>query len=160
MKIIFLDFDGVLNSLQYDRERRTDQGNIDKSRLVLLEGLVEQTNAKIVLTTTWRKHWNKDNSLCDAIGEEINTIFDKHGLHIYDKTSEIDVVDRAAEVRTWLQSHVNEVEEFVILDDIAFGWGELETHLVKTNYRIGRGLETIHIDKAKNILIKKVSANG
>ncbi len=151
MKIIFLDFDGVLNSLQYDRERRADQGNIDESRLVLLKGLVEQTNAKIVLTTTWRKHWNKDSSFCDAIGDEINTVFDKYGLHVYDKTPEIDAADRALEVRTWLQTHLNEVEGFVILDDIAFGWGELEPHLVKTNYRIGRGLEPIHLEKAMHL---------
>ncbi len=152
MRIIFLDFDGVLNSLQYDRIRRDNQGNIDETRLVLLKGLVMQTDAEIVLSTSWRKHWNKDSSLCDAIGEEINSVFAKYCLHIYDKTPEIDAADRALEVRTWLQKHINEVERFVILDDIAFGWDELEAHLVKTNYRIGRGLEPTHIEKAIEIL--------
>ena len=33
MKIIFLDIDGVLNSVRYDRQRTVNQGNIDETRL-------------------------------------------------------------------------------------------------------------------------------
>ena len=59
MRIIFLDFDGVLNSVKYDRERDiTINTNLDESRLPLLKQLVDVTQAKIVLSTSWRRHWN------------------------------------------------------------------------------------------------------
>ena len=35
-RIIFLDIDGVLNSVKYDRERTDKEGNIDETRMVLL----------------------------------------------------------------------------------------------------------------------------
>ncbi len=152
MKVIFLDFDGVLNSVQYDRSRSADQGNIDETRLVLLKELIAQTGARIVLSTSWRKHWNHDPSLCDSVGEEINAVFGRSGLQIYDKTPEMKPSNRTAEIRAWLQAHSGVVTDFVILDDIVFGWEELEPCLVKTNPRIGRGLERSHVEKAAALL--------
>ena len=61
MKIIFLDIDGVLNSAKYDKKRTADDGNIDTTRLPLLKHIVDSTKAKIVLTSTWRKFWEKTN---------------------------------------------------------------------------------------------------
>lgn len=50
MKIIFLDVDGVLNSVQdgYSIRLRTD------SHLKLLQHIVKETGAKIVLSSSWR----------------------------------------------------------------------------------------------------------
>ena len=42
-RIIFLDIDGVLNSVAYDRVRTAEQTNIDQTRLPLLKGLVDDT---------------------------------------------------------------------------------------------------------------------
>ena len=56
MKIIFLDIDGVLNSKAYDSKRDWNkQTNIDETRLPLIKQIVEATDAKIVLTSTWRR---------------------------------------------------------------------------------------------------------
>ena len=77
-KIIFLDIDGVLNSVKYDRERTEKDGNIDETRMVLLKELVDGTNAEIVLSSSWRKHWSIDDSDCDNIGRELNSTFDKY----------------------------------------------------------------------------------
>jgi len=58
MKVIFLDFDGVLNSVKYDRKRDWNKLTfIDESRLPLLKQIVDSTGAVIVLSTTWRNHW-------------------------------------------------------------------------------------------------------
>lgn len=155
MKIVFLDIDGVLNSTQFDRIRTNKQGNIDETRLPLLKQLVDETQAQIVLSSSWRKHWNKYENLCDIIGREINELFDKYGLCIYDKTPVSPNNDRSEEIRMWLKEH-NSSEQFVILDDIAFGWGaDLQDHLVRTNSRIGRGLEPKHILQATELLNKK-----
>ena len=152
MKIIFLDIDGVLNSVRYDRQRTIDQGNIDETRLQLIKKLVDSTEARIVLSSSWRKHWEKDISKCDAIGRDINEVFAKYQLAIYDKTECLPSNDRAEEIRKWLNRQGN-IEAFVIFDDIAFGWGnDLQEHLIKTNPRIGFGLEEKHIQKAIELL--------
>ena len=148
-KIIFLDIDGVLNSRVYDRERTLNDGNIDPTRLPLLREIVERTEAKIVLSSSWRKHWDKAREARDAIGEELNETFSAAGLEIYDKTPVIG--DRAKEISAWLKCHP-EVYEYVIFDDIFGGWGEHEGHLVKTSPLIGRGLTEKHVSDAIRIL--------
>ena len=72
MKILFLDIDGVLNSWRYDQERISLQDNIDETRLPLLSRIVSSTNAKIVLTSSWRKHWERDSIKADSIGQHLN----------------------------------------------------------------------------------------
>ncbi len=151
MKIIFLDIDGVLNSVKYDATRTKKDGNIDKTRLVLLKKIVDATDAKIVLTSSWRKHWEKDEDKCDDAGKEINRDFAEYGLEIFDKTAFFMSFDRASEIRSWVNSH-NNVERFVIIDDIFVGWGELHQYLVQTSALIGRGLEETHVQKAIGIL--------
>ena len=57
MKVIFLDIDGVLNSRAYDRKRNwNEQSDIDETRLTLVKEIVDATEAKIVLSSTWRQH--------------------------------------------------------------------------------------------------------
>ena len=150
MKIVFLDIDGVLNSWRYDQMRISLQDNIDETRLPLLYKIVSSTDAKIVLTSSWRKHWERDSDKADSIGQNLNQLFEKYGLVIFDKTIELLDNNRTDEIRDWLAN--NSVEQFAIIDDIAFGWEELESHLVRTNYRIGRGLNDPHVSQAISIL--------
>ena len=153
LEIISKDYLSLfLNSARYDRIRTEEQGNIDETRLTLLKRIVDETGAQIVLSSSWRKHWDKDESLCDRIGRELNAVFAEHGMSVYDKTVCPASNDRAAEIRAWLKSR-NDVEAFVILDDVPFGWGaELQEHLVRTNYAVGRGLEESHVLKSIEIL--------
>ncbi len=148
MKIIFLDIDGVLNSRRYDRTRASEDGNIDVTRLPLLKRIVDATDAKLVLSSSWRKHWNADECLCDGTGRELNQLFARFGLAIYDKTPTVSALDRDVEVRAWLDAHNGEVEAFVILDDILTGWGDLTERLVRTSPMIGYGLEDTHVKEA------------
>lgn len=156
MKVIFLDIDGVLNSRQYDADRETAEGNIDVSRLLLLKQLVDQAGAKIVLTSSWRRHWDPAGDCPDEIGKELEAAFGRFGINLYDKTPELDN-DRAKEISKWLAMN-RDVDAFVIIDDIKFGWYELASFVVNTDYRIGRGLEQRHIEKAIKILLKQDDA--
>ena len=152
MKLIFLDFDAVLNSYRYDKQRGCNDGNIDETRMPILFRIVAQTGgADIVLSTSWRKHWSADPNEIDFIGKEIEALFQKYGLKILDKTPVSENNDRAQEIRMWLTDHPY-VENFVILDDIRFGWGDLQPHVINTNYRIGRGLEESHMEAAIKLL--------
>ena len=152
-KKIFLDIDGVLNSARYQRERKETDGNIDESRMPLLKKIVEETNADIVLSSTWRLHWNINAEDCDAVGQELNMLFEKYGLKITDKTPVLeDSYLRADEIAAWLKEHQGEFDRFVILDDTFSGWCDLQNYLVKTDFLIRRGLEEHHVQKAIQIL--------
>lgn len=154
MKILFLDIDGVLNSREYDRKRNwNEQTDIDETRLPLVKEIIDKTGAKIVLVSTWRSHWNSDESLCDEDGMYINRLFSKHGLTIYDKTPELGLLSkRRDEVKAWLAEHTGEVERFVILDDYRFGWENLSDFYIHTNPHYGLGLEEEHVVKAVTLL--------
>ncbi|MBQ2988460.1 MAG: hypothetical protein IJD59_05085 [Clostridia bacterium] len=151
LKILFLDIDGVLNSARYDALRLPDQGNIDETRLPLLQRIIGETQAKIVLSSSWRKQWDKNDALCGENGAAINRLFRAHGLSVYDKIPDFPSNDRAEEIRAWLKQNAS-VTRFVILDDIRFGWGDLQDFVVNTNSRIGRGLEERHAEQAIRLL--------
>ena len=154
MKIIFLDIDGVLNSEMYEWSRGEDRADnrIDLSRVRLLKDIVSATDAKIVLSSTWRLDWDKSPELCGEDGEYINQCLAQYGLFIIDKTPFNSMIDdRRREILTWLSSHRGEVESFVILDDINCGWEELDRRVVVTD-PYGYGLNEEHVKKAIKLL--------
>ena len=154
MKIIFLDIDGVLNSRNYDRKRnRNEQSDIDETRLPLVKSIVERTGAKIVLSSTWRVHWDNDPALCRRDGVYINETFAKFGLEIYDKTPDLGIcAERHDEIKSWLDSAPADVGSFVIIDDYRYGWREFSDRFVKTEPNFRLGLEEEHAEAAVKIL--------
>lgn len=50
-KIIFLDVDGVLNYRDYINDATND---IDPSKVQMIADLCDKTNAKVVITSSWR----------------------------------------------------------------------------------------------------------
>src|SRR3954470_14695500 len=62
MKTIFLDIDGVLNSVRFYRERKlrgkrreVDSDEICPLHVAQLNRILEATGAQVVLSSTWRK---------------------------------------------------------------------------------------------------------
>lgn len=151
MKVLFLDIDGVLNSFKYDLHRVEGEGNIDVTRLPLLKRIVDATGAQIVLSSSWRKYWEKEDNF-DPIGAELEAVFGQFGLEIYDKTPFLPIGSRVHEIMAWLEEHTGEVEAFAVLDDTFGGWGEIASNVVRTDARIGLGLMGTHVDKAIDIL--------
>lgn len=150
MKVIFLDFDGVLNSQLYDRQKEDFNNFIDESRLILLKKIVEETKAKIVLSTTWKIHWEKSYESLSPIGRIIVELFNKYEIEIIDKTP-IMKDGRVEEVRAYLKDNSN-IEKFVIIDDYIFGWEELSEYWIKTSYYEGLGLNENHVKIAIEFL--------
>lgn len=128
MDVIFLDFDGVLNSRRF---RASQSGMIEEKYMAFLRRIVEATGARIVLSTSWRRHWDASPENRSETGREIDRLFEKFGIEIIGKTPVEDGLGRAQEIQHWLNSHPD-VERYVILDDSPFGWGELAEHLVGT----------------------------
>lgn len=149
MKVIFLDFDGVLNSRRYLLEQVTYGVNIDPTRMELLKKIIDATGAEIVLTTSWRTYWSDDSAECEETGCIINDIFAQYGLAIYGKTPDLND-DREREIEEWLLLNPD-VTHFVVLDDMFLDAKFLRGHFVRTsNFKYG--LEEDDVEAAIAIL--------
>lgn len=151
MKVLFLDFDGVLNS---DRYIACCGGAmaLDPDKMILLKKIVDATGAKIVLTTSWREHWEKELACCGSIGREIHGRFGDHGMEIWDKTPQLPG-SREAQIKAWLDNHP-EVEGFAVLDDRLLSANFLQRHFVKTSNYFG-GLNEEDVKQATEILLRR-----
>ena len=108
MKVIALDIDGVLNTMQTIRENGYDA--LDRSMLIRFVAIVKATDAKIVLSTSWR--------FADCLKEVINNHFAEFGIadRIIGETPDFCMEPRAKEIKAWLDEHPD-VDKFAIIDD-------------------------------------------
>jgi len=128
LKVIFLDVDGVLNSAQdgYSIRLRTD------SHLKLLQRIIKETGAKIVLSSSWRIGFT-------PASRNLLARFKEYGLELMDCTPELPGSCRGDEIRQWLTDNVYnyDIENFVILDDEANMAEFTDKNLVQTDTNIG-----------------------
>ena len=139
--------DGVLNCVKSKSRAPFSQliwyVGLDSDKMRNLVKIVQETDAKIVLTTTWREHYTigayKQE---DPVGKYVNNKFRKVGLKIYDKIEPGRRFDRGRGVKVWLDEHPD-VTDFVILDDEEMGYYNdydlFDPHFVKTFWD-GHGL--------------------
>lgn len=122
MKIIFLDVDGVLNSLRnviaqggfpFPKGSNVEQSplhreeNLDALAVGMVRKLCDETGAKIVLSSTWREH-------LDSVSE-----FGKRwALPIIDATP---FGAKQGAISRWLEEHRPLVDKYAILDDEDMG---------------------------------------
>lgn len=126
MKIIFLDIDGVLNSEEYVRsERFKNKGgliDIDSEAVKILDRILDETGAKIVLSSTWRL----DKGSRDKVRSDVGEFIDVTPVSV----NRI----RGNEVNLWLKDR-DDVERYAILDD------DSDFHdyqpLFKTTFKLG-----------------------
>lgn len=116
-KILFLDIDGVLNAFDflYFNPENTDYHKLDINKLNLLKAIVDNTNCKIVISSTWRK----DSEFINI--ENIKAYFNKYGFDfpIIGYTPKLSGF-RGEEVATYLDyyhENVNSDIDYFILDD-------------------------------------------
>lgn len=145
IKVIFLDVDGVLNSEWFFKNRENKDVDLDESRFPLLKKIVNKTEAKIVLSSTWRFNLEHEGF------QQLPKMLAKYNMSIIDYTGRNNF-GRGAEIHDWLVAHP-EVEAFCILDDDSFDMGEyVENQLVHTSWCKGHGLEEKHVKQAITIL--------
>ena len=147
MKVLFLDFDGVLNSQDYRDSYGSMGAGIDKSKMPLLKKLVDTTDAKIVLITSLREYRDKNSDKCDYFGKVINETFAEYGLEIYDKTPVSESGMREDDIRDWICEN-SDIENYVAIDDGALFAKFLVGHVVQPK----DGIEKEHAEKAIEIL--------
>lgn len=132
MKILFLDFDGVITT--YESGWR-----IDLKKLELLDNIIKSTDAKIVVSSSWTVgNDNVDDFkdyLCSTwrvktIGE--NDIFKNFVRQIYDITDKKGAW-RGDEIQRWLDKHEDDVDTYAILDDDSDFHNDQLFHFVQTD---------------------------
>jgi hypothetical protein len=149
MKVIFLDIDGVLNVIptEHDEFGCCFHKHFEYN----LKHIIDQTNAKIVISSTWRL-----SGL-----DEMKELWKKRGLagEVIDITpfGDIDNI-RGDEIQVWLDN--NDVKNYVIIDDDTDFWESQLNNFVRTSDNvdhedcvdIGYGLTKKCAEKAIQIL--------
>ena len=139
MKVIFLDVDGVLNFVGTDATSPSGWVGISSPSVKILRNIVKETNAYIVLSSTWRRDWSKNEEDCTEDGKYLNRRLNRYGLHIIDKTIENEEALRGAAIKEWLDRHPH-VESWIVLDDnvfMDFKEKDIMPHLVLVNGCLG-----------------------
>ena len=159
MKVIFLDVDGVLNTPSSE-SRCGEYIGIDDEKVEKLKKIVEKTKTEIVLISTWKKYWRKEEKLKPLQGY-LATYLDeklkKFGIKVTDKIkdkSEGKHLSRGEGILEYIAR--NKVENYVILDDFQFandGLG-LTDCLIKTKQ--AEGLTKAQAEKTCKILSEQL----
>ena len=146
MKIIFLDVDGVLNN---DKTADTIPViryiGLDQDKIDLLQKIVSATDAKIVLSSTWRRYTECFEYLIKRLGQDLSN-------KIIGRTPVL-WKNRYDEIVHWL-SEQNNITDFIVLDDLddedleKFG-----DKFIKTLYTVGL------TEELTDIAIKKLNSN-
>lgn len=143
LSVIFLDIDGVMNNTQTIYNNGAANA-LDPDAMRLLNKLVENTGANIVITSLWRLghslYW-------------IQKMFESQGFHyperIIGATMELPNQPRGEEIALWLKQVP--VNAFVILDDNGMGnREEINAKLILTE--MTEGLQPQHVERAERML--------
>ena len=133
-KIIFLDFDGVLNTEHYQRllsyqgkAWRDEYGALfDPEAVFQLRRIIDATNADIVIESSWKFYgleamqemWKKRNMSGKIIDITPSSVSDSWLL-----TANLDDIDPALghckgmEIASWLLDNASKEAHYVIIDD-------------------------------------------
>lgn len=142
MKVIFLDFDGVINNWDcFD--------GVDYDNVKFLLQIIKLTGAKIVATSSKKYSFQRDVGIDykDTSFFEYVCILRNYGIEITDITQYVNG-NRELEILAYLEEHP-EIEQFLILDD-DFIIESMKEHQVFLDLYNGIGEE--HIIPSVNIL--------
>lgn len=150
LKLIFLDFDGVLNSSKYFSSKKFKEEyclfnqpfvHIDPKKIKLLNKLIDISGASVVVSSAWR---------IQRSVEELNYILKMRGAKfelidstpIHDQEHLFKIPVRGLEIQEYLDKIIIKPSNFVILDDCD-NMAHLLPFLVQTDYRIGLTLNDV-----------------
>lgn len=173
MNIIFLDIDGVLNSIEtYEKVKEAHNKGLtlnygpcgtiynlhDKNMVANLNRIIKETNAYIVLSSCWRYGLNSQGeikALLNKILKIKGNVLGRTPIPMFMSKT------RAEEIQSWLDWSLgfylyalNEERKnvkFIILDDDE-KFGHLQKHLIKIDKY--KGLTQNDSDKAIELLLR------
>ena len=150
MKIIFLDFDGVITI--------PPKWELDDKLIRNVLRIVNETGAKIVISSSWRSD-NIENTINNVIIPRItiNETTKAFIDNLYDVTPWVGLGNgRGGEIQKWLNEH-NDIDNYVIIDDDHDMLDFQLYHFVQTNFE--DGLTEVETNRAIKILNRKFIRN-
>lgn len=132
--------DGVCNCAD-TKERIRGYIGVEQEKIALIKQIVDATDAKIVLSSTWRldKLWHdqgrtvKLDTYNYLVGE-----FAKQGLEFFDVTPQHSDSWRGREIQEWLDKTTEEVDNYLVIDDDVYDIAkEHKGHLLNTSWKFG-----------------------
>lgn len=165
MKAVFLDFDGVITTLE-------SGWNLCPKKMRLLGKILQATDAKIVISSSWRR-FSLDETLKFISGGSIHSkgnpfpycdkvvgITDR--MYAFSYNDPINerrgkrpnyLIPRGVEIDRWLKVNGHDVENYVILDDDDDMLYCQRSHFIQTDAY--KGLSEDDVKKAIEILNKE-----
>ena len=148
-KLIFLDIDGVLNSSTFINDK-VAQGTkdfifLDTRAINLLLDVIKETNAKVIITSTWRSYDYESTIEEFAQYEELKDLLP----HIYGVTPTTMIHTRGQEIQYFMnyirkrnfpaqfRCPISSDYDYVIIDDDTDFLDNQREHLVHTNFEFG-----------------------
>ena len=148
MKVIFLDFDGIINDYMTINE-------INEYNVEMLKQIVNETGAKVVVTSSWKYSYQRNNRNMEdfLINNYYAQTLKKNGIDVIDWTPYVRGQaeknnQREQGILEYLRNH-SEVTEYLILDD-DYIIESLKEHEIFLD--LGAGLREKHIISAIKIL--------
>jgi hypothetical protein len=157
MKIIFLDFDGVLNSRRWFEKNQAEiiasrsfferhSAELDPEAVARVKRIVDETGAQVIVSSTWRLLHTND---------QLKDHLEAKGwpnAPIVGRTPDIREAGRKRgdEIAMWLSNH-RDVTNFVCLDDDSDFHDD--QNLIQTSWEVG--IEDAHVDIAIESLGRK-----
>lgn len=154
MKVIFLDFDGVITTYK-------SQYRLDEEKMKLVKYICRKTGAKIVITSSWRR-WTLEDTIKDITDtskwgvpipfEPIKKVIGVTSRVYAFKNDDVQHhyrVPRGVEIKMYLDEHTD-IDKYVILDDDSDMLLEQEPYFIRTDET--EGLTELDAEKAITIL--------
>ena len=152
IKVLFIDFDGVLHSMNdIDEDKEEIKKKVEK-RIEILADIARIYNCKVVIESGGKKAIDEYSMQINPKAEYVKFIFDmfkKYNIECIGRTPEIPIYNRAGytyykgvEIRKYLFRHP-EIAHYCVLDDddtiTIFHWSHsdlepVQEHLVKPLY--------------------------
>lgn len=161
--IIFLDVDGVLNSLPYSKmAEENNLPELDENSIKILGYIVKKYDALIVLSSTWRDIKDDENEDCKKMWNLLTSMLEVEKIYISDVTEKMGN-NRPLEIYTWIRKNANKDDKFLILDDDFsiedYKKYNLDVYLIKTYFFCNKydegGLQQKHKKVADEIFHKQ-----
>lgn len=150
MKIIFLDFDGVITV--------PPKWYLNANKIKWVKKIVDETDAKIVVSSSWRMD-SVEETIDKMIGRPKRCPRNKMLYWLIDNLYDVTHTYRGLrgeEIKDWLNEH-QDVENYVIIDDDDDFLDEQLYHFVQTNYE--DGITEVEAIRAIKVLNNKFFQN-
>lgn len=163
MKLVFLDIDGCLNRQHFGKDEQSKFGFDDKCVNGLRYVLTCCPDAKIVISSAWKK-FEKEPRVSEDV-PWIKVLEDKLGapgafigktpdLEGTPSTNHYGNCTRADEIIEYIKGMAEKPESYVVIDDeiSCYAGTVLEDHVVDCEIKTGRGLDALNACMAVRIL--------